>query len=242
MQSVVRASDGVIVEVNAAFLQKLQRTREQVIGKTPMELQSWVDPDRILEFRAKLEAEGRVLNHEVRLRAGDGTMPTVLMSSHRVEMGGVLHYLSAGVDITQRKAAEAKLLERERQLRESEARFAKAFQTSPVLMTIARLEDGKFVEVNPAFMQHIGYDRREIIGRDSRELGLWVDLEARLFQAFHRGGNVRQIPGTGLGLVIVKRCVELHDGHIQYHSAEGRGTTFTVTLPLFHPTKEGRAT
>jgi signal transduction histidine kinase len=57
--------------------------------------------------------------------------------------------------------------------------------------------------------------------------------QKRLFQAFHRGSNVRQIPGTGLGLLIVRRCVDLHGGTIAFESAEGRGTTFTVRLPLF---------
>lgn len=59
--------------------------------------------------------------------------------------------------------------------------------------------------------------------------------QKRLFQAFHRGSNVRQIPGTGLGLLIVRRCVDLHRGEIAFESAEGRGTTFTVRLPLFPP-------
>ena len=54
-----------------------------------------------------------------------------------------------------------------------------------------------------------------------------------LFQAFHRGSNVQQIPGTGLGLLIVQRCVDLHGGSIRFESVEGRGTTFRVTLPLF---------
>ena len=67
-------------------------------------------------------------------------------------------------DITARKEVEAQLIASERQLRESEARFSKAFQTSPVLMTIARLADGKLVEVNPAFTKHIGLERGEIIG------------------------------------------------------------------------------
>jgi signal transduction histidine kinase len=57
--------------------------------------------------------------------------------------------------------------------------------------------------------------------------------QKRLFQAFHRGSNVRQIPGTGLGLLIVQRCVALHGGEIQFESIEGQGTTFTVRIPLF---------
>ncbi|HMP83959.1 MAG TPA: ATP-binding protein [Verrucomicrobiota bacterium] len=57
-----------------------------------------------------------------------------------------------------------------------------------------------------------------------------------LFQAFQRGGNVGDRPGTGLGLVIVKRCVELHGGQIQINSKPGEGTKVTVRLPLFQTT------
>lgn len=55
----------------------------------------------------------------------------------------------------------------------------------------------------------------------------------RLFSAFHRGSNVGQISGSGLGLVIVKRCVELHGGSIRVDSKVGEGTTVTVKLPVF---------
>lgn len=57
--------------------------------------------------------------------------------------------------------------------------------------------------------------------------------QKRLFQAFHRGSNVRHVPGTGLGLMIVQRCVALHGGEIEFESTEGQGTTFTVLLPMF---------
>jgi signal transduction histidine kinase len=58
------------------------------------------------------------------------------------------------------------------------------------------------------------------------------DLEW-LFRAFHRGRNVGQRPGSGLGLVIVKRCVELHGGRIRVDSKVDAGTTVTVRLPVF---------
>jgi PAS domain S-box-containing protein len=57
---------------------------------------------------------------------------------------------------------------------------------------------------------------------------------AWLFNAFHRGHNVADRPGTGLGLVIVKRCVDLHRGKILMESKVGKGTTITVRLPMFH--------
>jgi len=62
--------------------------------------------------------------------------------------------------------------------------------------------------------------------------------QPRLFQAFRRGSNVQQVPGTGLGLLIVRRCVELHGGTMDFESVEGQGTTFTVRLPLYEPTAE----
>lgn len=52
-----------------------------------------------------------------------------------------------------------------------------------------------------------------------------------LFEAFRRGSNVGQTPGTGLGLVIVKQSVELHGGSIDVRSRSGGGTTFTITIP-----------
>lgn len=54
-----------------------------------------------------------------------------------------------------------------------------------------------------------------------------------LFRAFQRGRNIGQVAGTGLGLVIVKRCVDVHGGNLTCESEEGKGTTFVVSLPLF---------
>lgn len=62
-------------------------------------------------------------------------------------------------------------------------------------------------------------------------IGIPQAEQAQLFNAFFRGSNVSTIPGVGLGLVIVKKCVDLHGGEITVESEEGVGTTFTVTLP-----------
>jgi signal transduction histidine kinase len=52
----------------------------------------------------------------------------------------------------------------------------------------------------------------------------------RLFKTFHRGTNVGNVQGTGIGLHIVKECVELHRGSISVDSTAGQGTTFRVQL------------
>jgi two-component system phosphate regulon sensor histidine kinase PhoR len=59
------------------------------------------------------------------------------------------------------------------------------------------------------------------------------DLE-KIFEEFYRVKNeyTADIPGTGLGLSLVKRLVELHQGQIEVQSTPGRGSVFTVRIPL----------
>ncbi|MBA3867814.1 MAG: PAS domain S-box protein [Anaerolineae bacterium] len=59
-----------------------------------------------------------------------------------------------------------------------------------------------------------------------------VDLKY-LFEPFYRASNVKNIQGSGLGLMIVKAYIELHGGTIAVDSEEGVGTTFTAQLPLY---------
>lgn len=63
-------------------------------------------------------------------------------------------------------------------------------------------------------------------------IGISPAAQKQLFEPFNRGKNVRNIPGTGLGLVVVKKCVDLQGGNISLKSVVGEGTTVTVTLPL----------
>jgi signal transduction histidine kinase len=68
-----------------------------------------------------------------------------------------------------------------------------------------------------------------------RDFGIGIPVADRewLFSAFHRGRSVGDRPGTGLGLTIVKRCIDLHDGRIKIESGGGGGTLVTVSLPVF---------
>lgn len=68
---------------------------------------------------------------------------------------------------------------------------------------------------------------------EDKGIGIPEKDRAHLFEAFHRCENVGEIEGTGLGLVIVKRCVELHSGNLSFESEVGKGTSFAIRLPLF---------
>jgi PAS domain S-box-containing protein len=71
-----------------------------------------------------------------------------------------------------------------------------------------------------------------ILQVQDRGIGIPLEDQKQLFEPFHRGKNVRSIPGTGLGLVVVKKCVDLHHGNISITSEVGIGTNCTITLPL----------
>lgn len=65
-------------------------------------------------------------------------------------------------------------------------------------------------------------------------IGMSPEDQARLFTKFFRSENpaVREMPGTGLGLCIVKNLIELQGGEIEVESQLGKGSTFTFTVPV----------
>lgn len=63
-------------------------------------------------------------------------------------------------------------------------------------------------------------------------IGIPAEDQKKLFEPFYRGNNVDGIPGSGLGLSILKQSVDSLNGKVELSSEPGMGTTFTVTLPL----------
>ena len=63
-------------------------------------------------------------------------------------------------------------------------------------------------------------------------IGIPIEDQAHMFESFYRGKNTDKIEGSGIGLIVVKRCVDLHRGKITFHSVLGKGSKFTVSIPL----------
>jgi len=61
--------------------------------------------------------------------------------------------------------------------------------------------------------------------------GIPLADQAKLFQPFFRAGNVGNVPGTGLGLTIVQRVAEFHQGYVEFKTAPQAGTCFTMVFP-----------
>ncbi|MBD2559225.1 MULTISPECIES: sensor histidine kinase [Nostoc] len=82
---------------------------------------------------------------------------------------------------------------------------------------------------------HLGLEFKSdtvILQVQDQGIGIPLADQKQLFEPFHRGKNVRSIPGTGLGLVVVKKCVDLHQGDINITTEVGIGTTCAIALPL----------
>jgi len=91
-------------------------------------------------------------------------------------------------DITDRKRAEEKL-------RCSEEKFSKAFRWSPDAIVISRIETGKIIDVNDAFLRLVGYSRDEVLDNSSVDLGIWFNPREyeQLTALLKRQGEIREI-------------------------------------------------
>jgi PAS domain S-box-containing protein len=74
-------------------------------------------------------------------------------------------------------------------------------------------------------------DELQFIISDSG-IGIPEEDQTNLFEPFNRGKNVKDIHGTGLGMSIVKRSVDMHKGTILFTSKVGIGTTFKIKIPI----------
>ncbi len=164
--------DGAVLDVNDAWTRAYGYTREEILGRNFVALGLWVDLDARRRVRETVRAGGALRNFECRWRKKSGEIADVLLSAELVELGGERVMLSNGIDVTEQRHAEAAL-------RETQARFAKIFQSSPVPVVISRLEDGRYLEVNDAWLAWSGHVRDRTIGATSIDLGVWTTAADR---------------------------------------------------------------
>jgi PAS domain S-box-containing protein len=157
--------DGRIIDVNEAFEQLFGFRRDEVIGKTPPELNLWPALQRPEEWTRRLQAEGKISNLEVSARTKDGGVRMGLRSTTLIDVGGTTCSLSSTIDITERKMAEEAL-------RKSEQRFRAIFDSAFELIGLLS-PDGTLLEANRAALTVIGSDREAVVGRLFWETPWW---------------------------------------------------------------------
>jgi PAS domain S-box-containing protein len=145
-------------------------------------------------YRAYIAGELPEYRVEFRQRTRDGQWKWILSVGKIVERDAgdrPLRMLGTHTDISQQKAAEEAL-------REGEAKFSAAFHNSPIAMAMTAMADGAYHDVNDVFLRESGYERNEVIGRTSQELGLYADPadRDRVVSGVKERGQVYGMPCT----------------------------------------------
>ena len=124
--------------------------------------------------------------------------------------------------ISELEQSETEWLRTENALRSSEEKFFKAFHSSPAIMAISALEDGRFIEVNESFLRSTGYSREEVIGHTSTELKQFASSESRerLIQTLQEQGSLHS----------VKTSIRTKTGCIVEYPRELPTCIFTATV------------
>jgi PAS domain S-box-containing protein len=182
-----RLSDGVVLEVNDSFVSQFGFDRNEVIGKRTVDVGLYSDPqdrERALQI---LKDRHYVRDFEFVAKRKSGEPRLINFSAEPLELGGKPCWLTIVRDITERKQAEEAL-------RESEERFEKAFRASPDGLIITRMSDGAILEVNDRWAAMFGYNRADVIGRNSILDDFFVDPgdRQRILEELKGENNLRE--------------------------------------------------
>lgn len=174
------------------------------------------------DLQADFDAEFRIQDKQGRWRwlLSRGRITERDATGRPLRMVGMHHDITAHREI-------------EEALRTSQAKFATMYQAMPDAAGISRISDGRYLEVNPAFCSILGYAREEVIGKTSRELGIWeTDAErTKLVEEFQRRGQV-----DGLELNVRHRNGHVFPGQMSARRMQAGGED--CFFFLFHETAD----
>jgi PAS domain S-box-containing protein len=181
-----------VTRVNRAMAVQYGAPPEALLGRTPAQLFAHDPAYGRAKWRELFDTgQLHVETHERKL---DGTSIWIEgdYSCLYAPDGRIMGHFGIQRDITARRRAEEAL-------RFSEEKFAKAFRAYPLRVSIGTLAEGRFIEVNDAFLRDHRFTRDQVIGRTSPELGLWADPNERrrLVELLERDGMVRDFEYLG---------------------------------------------
>lgn len=185
--------DGTYTFVNDVYCRLFGKTRDELIGKSWQPAAAPEDIPLIEAELATLSPSRQVVIIETRVfnASGDVRWMQFVNRGFYDSQGQLMETQAVGRDITARKVAE-------QELRESNQRFSTVFHASPVGITVSHMESGTFIDINESFLKMCGYERAEVIGRTSLDLGLWHCGEdrAKLMHDLNEHGRVQQFETT----------------------------------------------
>ncbi|GET41123.1 PAS domain S-box protein [Microseira wollei] len=152
--TITRLRDGRHIEVNDAFCEMTGYAADEIIGRTAVDLNIWVnlsDRKRLFEL---LASQGFVRNYEFESRTKSGEIRTALLSSEMIEIGGENCLISVSQDITERKRSSE-------ELRKSEERWQLVLKANNDAIWDANLVTGEVFR-SRRWKEMLGYEESEI--------------------------------------------------------------------------------
>jgi PAS domain S-box-containing protein len=175
------AMDGILIaEVNEKRFYGCNKMISQMLGYSHEELNNMgvkdihpvEDLPFVMEQFERLARGEESLALDIPVKRKNGTIFYADIAASPVILKGKTYMISAFRDITERKRSE-------HALRLSEEKFSKAFRSSPTLIAISTLNEGRFIDVNDTFLDVSGYSRNDVIAHTESELDIWSEPDMR---------------------------------------------------------------
>ncbi|HEX5818273.1 MAG TPA: PAS domain S-box protein [Gemmatimonadales bacterium] len=148
--SITRVEDGLLYEVNPSYLAIMGLTREEAIGRSSLDLGLYLDPADRQRGIERLRREGRLRDHEIRVRNRAGEIRLLRVSAEMIEVGGEAAMLTIHRDVTEQQRIDAAL-------RDSEERLRLALEGAQIGMWVTDLATGR-TECTPYNNEVFGFD------------------------------------------------------------------------------------
>jgi PAS domain S-box-containing protein len=227
---ITRLEDGQVIDANAAWEKMTGYSRAETAGRSPVELNLWVDPGDHQRLVEQLRQQGTVQNFEFQARHKSGAVYALLMSAEKIEIAGVPCILTMAQDITERKRSEMQIkrqVEYLKVLREIDTVITSSFNLHISLDFILKQITTVLAVDAADIMLYNPFDR-------SLECSAGYGLRMPLQQRSH----LRLGQGYAGKAVLEKRRILVHDVNqaggdfAQSHLPPGEGIVFYCGLPL----------
>lgn len=149
-------------------------------GKFPRTIKGWLkqihpdDQKRLVDAVEYQRKHGDPIEIEYRIKRKDGTWRYWLDRAIVIKdkSGRPTKQVGSCIDITDRKNTEKEILR-------SRDQFKKIFDDNPVIMAISTIKDGRYIDISREFLSTLGFNRKDVIGKTSKQLKLFADYKDR---------------------------------------------------------------
>jgi two-component system cell cycle sensor histidine kinase/response regulator CckA len=196
--------------VNEAAIRHYGYTREEFARMTILDIRPAEDVPDVLRSSLQNPTRGLQNSGTWRHRVKGGRIIDVQIGAHDLKFNGRDAELILINDVTETKNSL-------QQLQQSEERFSKVFRSSPLAITIASKEDGRYIDVNDAFLKMLELQREQVIGHTSRELNIWYD-------PMSSGAMIREL----------ERATQVTAFETELQTASGKRRLVRIAADLIH--------